>query len=181
MLSRRTFLKLAPAMVAPSFKRPPLRAWAHGASPAYLPLVAPPEAAPIPPKPATEITRAINNAVLDRLPFDNKDDFAGAARGLIAKLPNDGLILNPDPDISIPVWNLPAYTFLQEGAPPEANPNLWRQAQLNLFNGLFEVIPGIYQVRGVDLSNMTIIEGKKGIIVIDPLVSCETARVALDL
>jgi alkyl sulfatase BDS1-like metallo-beta-lactamase superfamily hydrolase len=181
MLSRRTFLKLGATLAGASFKRPPLRAWAHGASPAYLPLVALPEAAPIPPKPATEITRAINNAVLDRLPFDNKDDFADAARGLIAKLPNDGLILNPDPDISIPVWNLPAYTFLQEGAPPEANPSLWRQAQLNMFNGLFEVIPGIYQVRGVDLSNMTIIEGKKGIIVIDPLVSCETARVALDL
>jgi alkyl sulfatase BDS1-like metallo-beta-lactamase superfamily hydrolase len=137
--------------------------------------------APAPPRPATPITRTLNEAVLSQLPFHDRADYARAARGLIAPLPNGGFIANPARP-QIPVWNLPAYGFLaQDPAPPEANPSLWRQAQLNMNNGLFEVVPGIYQVRGADLSNMTIIEGKKGIIVIDPLVTVEAARTALDL
>jgi alkyl sulfatase BDS1-like metallo-beta-lactamase superfamily hydrolase len=42
-------------------------------------------------------------------------------------------------------------------------------------HGLFEVVEGIYQVRGLDLSNMTVVEGDTGVIVIDPLISTETA------
>lgn len=144
------------------------------------------------PRPATVFTQAANAALLDKLPFDDRADYVDAVRGLIAPLPDRGYIPPAAPGYP-PVWNLQAYDFLKKDAaapnaatvwldaPPEANPSLWRQAQLNLFNGLFEVVPGIYQVRGADLSNMTIIEGKKGIIVIDPLVSTEAAAVGLAL
>jgi alkyl sulfatase BDS1-like metallo-beta-lactamase superfamily hydrolase len=73
--------------------------------------------------------------------------------------------------------------IITEGAqaPATVNPSLWRQSQLINFSGLFEVKDGIYQVRNLDLSNMTIIEGKEGITIVDPLVSAETAKVAIDL
>ena len=77
------------------------------------------------------------------------------------------------------VWDMESYAFLDEECPDTVNPSLWRQAQLNAIHGLFEVVPGIYQVRGVDLSNMTIIEGREGVLVIDPLICAETAAAAL--
>ena len=74
------------------------------------------------------------------------------------------------------------YDFLSSNdAPFTINPSLWRQAQLNMNNGLYKVTDSIYQVRGFDLSNMDIIEGKTGIIIIDPLLSRETAKTALEL
>ena len=66
-------------------------------------------------------------------------------------------------------------------APDTVNPSLWRMAQLLMDAGLYEVVPGVYQVRGADLSNLTIVEGEQGITVYDPLISAETARAALDL
>ncbi|MEW9366001.1 MBL fold metallo-hydrolase, partial [Klebsiella pneumoniae] len=65
--------------------------------------------------------------------------------------------------------------------PATVNPSLWRQAQLNAINGLFKVTERVYQVRGLDIANMTIIEGDSGLILIDPLLSNETAKAALDL
>ena len=65
--------------------------------------------------------------------------------------------------------------------PATVNPSLWRQAQLNAINGLFKVIERVYQVRGIDIANMTIVEGDSGLILIDPLLSNETAKAALDL
>ncbi len=81
------------------------------------------------------------------------------------------------------IWNPQKYAFIKEGqkAPDTVNPSLWRQAQLNNIGGLFEVTEGVYQIRNLDLSNMTIIEGKEGITVIDPLVSAETAKAGMDL
>ena len=80
------------------------------------------------------------------------------------------------------VWSLGDYAFLATPeAPDTVNPSLWRQARLNMNHGLFQVTDRIYQVRGFDISNMTLIEGKRGIIVIDPLISVECARAALDL
>jgi alkyl sulfatase BDS1-like metallo-beta-lactamase superfamily hydrolase len=73
------------------------------------------------------------------------------------------------------------YQFLQGDAPPTVNPSLWRLAQLNAINGLFKVVDGIYQVRGFSLANMTIVEGRKGLIIIDPLSTTASAKVALDL
>jgi alkyl sulfatase BDS1-like metallo-beta-lactamase superfamily hydrolase len=82
----------------------------------------------------------------------------------------------------MPAWNMGAYAFLDKAeAPATVNPSLWRQAQLNAIHGLFKVTDGMYQLRGMDLSNMTVIEGKTGLIIIDPLITAEAARAALDL
>lgn len=191
MLSRRSFLKLSAIVASAGLAGAAQQALAQDTANTFLPLLAtqgqpgvaavPLETTLMPPKPATPITQMLNEAVLGQLPFGDTEDFDDAARGLIVELPNNDVIPSPDPTRP-PVWNLPAYDFLEdETAPPSVNPSLWRQAQLNLYNGLFEVVPGIYQVRGIDVSNMTIIEGKKGILVIDPLVSIEAARAALEL
>ena len=81
------------------------------------------------------------------------------------------------------LWDLDAYAFLDDpdtiDAPSTVNPSLWRQGRLNNIAGLFEVTPSIFQVRGMDISNVTFISGETGWIVIDPLTSEETARAAL--
>ncbi|KAK9444711.1 beta-lactamase domain-containing protein [Metarhizium brunneum] len=79
------------------------------------------------------------------------------------------------------IWDASLYEFLQEERPDTVNRKLWQHSRLTSLHGLFEVLPGIYQVRGFDVSNMTILEGKEGIIVIDPLVSEECAAAALSL
>jgi alkyl sulfatase BDS1-like metallo-beta-lactamase superfamily hydrolase len=80
------------------------------------------------------------------------------------------------------VWDLDAYDFMRDtDAPDTANPSLWRQGQLLIEDGLFEVTPGIYQLRGYDLSVMSVVEGDTGVIVIDPLISSETAAAAFAL
>jgi alkyl sulfatase BDS1-like metallo-beta-lactamase superfamily hydrolase len=129
------------------------------------------------PKDATLVTREANAAVLQQLDFASREDFEDASRGFIATL-EDPVIVGSD---GREVWNLNAYDFLQqEEAPPTVNPSLWRQARLNMNNGLFKVVDRIYQWRGFDMSNMTIIEGDTGLILIDPLISIETARAGLD-
>ncbi|SFL98621.1 alkyl/aryl-sulfatase [Marinobacter zhejiangensis] len=131
------------------------------------------------PKPASEVTRAANAALLNTLPFDDTRDFEDTDRGFIAPLPNNGVIQAED---GRTVWDLSAYQFVQgQDAPDTVNPSLWRQAQLLTKGGLFEVTPEIYQVQGADLSTITFIEGEAGITVIDPCISRETARAALDL
>ena len=130
------------------------------------------------PKDATPATCAHHSSYASALPFGDTQDFSDARRGFIASLP-EVEIKNADGRI---VWSLRDYAFLNaEEAPPTVNPSLWRQARLNMANGLFQVTDRVYQVRGFDISNMTIIEGTRGIIVIDPLISVETARAALDL
>lgn len=132
------------------------------------------------PKPATEATRAAQADVRAALPFTDRQSFEDARRGFVAPLPDNGMIKNAEGKV---VWNPGAYAFLKvEGdAPDTVNPSLWRQAQLVMEGGLFQVTDGLYQVRNADLSNMTIVEGKEGIIIIDPLVSRETAAAALEL
>lgn len=130
------------------------------------------------PKQATEFTKQIHDAILRELPFSDRQDFEDAKRGFIASLPG-GEVKLPDGSDS---WNLNTYEFLKSvQVPPTVNPSLWRIAQLNMNSGLFQVTDRIYQVRGLDLSNMTIIEGDTGLIVIDPLVTKEAAKAALDL
>ena len=134
--------------------------------------------AQVAPKGATERTKQMNEAVYGQLPFSDTQDFADAKRGLIAPLPG-GIIKSADGTVN---WDLQSYDFLRAAkAPDTVNPSLWRIAQLNMNNGLFKVSDHIYQVRGYDLSNMTIVEGKDGIIIIDPLVTEEVARAALHL
>ena len=111
------------------------------------------------------------------LDFSDTADFVNARRGFIATL-SDGEIKD---DKDNTVYSLGAYDFLKEKTPDTANPSLWRQSQLNAQHGLFEVVDGIYQVRGFDLSNMTLIKGETGWIIIDPLITKETANAALEL
>ena len=130
------------------------------------------------PRDASPITAALNRAVLDALPFTDTQDFDDARRGLIATLPE----IEIKNDQGRVVWTLRDYTFLaDEHAPPTVNPSLWRLARLNLNHGLFQVTDRIYQIRGFDVSNMTLIEGDRGLIVVDPLMSTEVARAGLEL
>lgn len=120
---------------------------------------------------------ASNEAVGMELPFDDDQDFQDARRGRVGSL-TDPVIHATSGRIA---WDAAAYDFLEGECPPSVNPSLWRQGRLNAIHGLFEVADGIYQVRGLDLSNMTIVEGGQGVLVIDPLISCETAAAALAL
>src|SRR5262245_911146 len=130
------------------------------------------------PKDATPVTCAHQSSCASALPFGDTQDFRDVKRGFIASLP-EVEIKNADGRI---VWSLRDYAFLNtEDVPATVNPSLWRQARLNMTNGLFQVTDRVYQVRGFDISNMTLIEGRRGVIVIDPLISTETARAALDL
>ncbi|MFI7706614.1 alkyl/aryl-sulfatase [Nonomuraea sp. NPDC049480] len=111
------------------------------------------------------------------LPFHDRGDFANADRGFIAKL-SPGVIKTADGRV---IWDNDSYDFLQGECPETAHPSLWRQSQLCARQGLYEVADGVYQVRGLDLSNMTLVEGDAGVIVIDPLISTECAAAALKL
>jgi len=133
------------------------------------------------PKPATEHTKATNARLLEELPFSNTRDFEDANKGFIASLPNGGIIKNA---AGTPIWDISTLaSFIEEGkkAPDTVNPSLWRQSQLIMKDGLYKVSDQIYQVRNADLSNLTVIEGKTGLILADPLVSAEAAKAALDL
>jgi alkyl sulfatase BDS1-like metallo-beta-lactamase superfamily hydrolase len=124
-------------------------------------------------------TGKANQQVLTQRPFDNHDDFEDARRGFIARDP-DLRVQHPD---GSDIWNMPAYEFINadgEAAPASVNPSLWRQAALNNIHGLFEVTEGIYQIRGYDLANMTIIESDTGWILVDPLTARETASKAFE-
>ncbi|MGJ4887473.1 alkyl/aryl-sulfatase [Bradyrhizobium sp. HKCCYLRH3099] len=116
--------------------------------------------------------------MLETLPFGDTADFDDAARGFLGTI-DDAKVATAQ---GRTVWSLAPYGFLEaEEAPPTVNPSLWRQAKLNMQHGLFEVVPGVYQVRGLDIANMTLIEGDTGVIVVDTLTSIEGARAALDL
>jgi alkyl sulfatase BDS1-like metallo-beta-lactamase superfamily hydrolase len=129
-------------------------------------------------KDAEPATRAINDSFLKTLPFSDRTDFDDAKRGFIATLP-DGVVTGPGDK---PAFDTGRYAFLgKDEVPATVNPSLWRQAQLNAINGLFKVTDRVYQVRGLDIANLTIIEGDTGLILIDPLLSNETAKAALDL
>lgn len=125
---------------------------------------------------ATAATIKANRAVASSLNLADQRDYEDARRGLIAA-PDNLRVSAADGGTA---WDMPAYAFIQGSAPPTVNPSLWRQESLNNVHGLFEVTSGIYQLRGFDLSNMSIIEGQKGWILVDPLTTRETARVALD-
>ncbi|HCR1077039.1 alkyl sulfatase [Enterobacter cloacae subsp. cloacae] len=126
---------------------------------------------------ASAYTREHNAAMYQQLNFNDKRDIEDAKRGFIATI-NPLLIKN---DNGKTVVNLENWAFLKGEAPDTVNPSLWRHAQLNNINGLFKVTDRVYQIRGIDISNMTIIEGNSGLIIIDPLVIPESARAGLEL
>ena len=139
---------------------------------------APAAAQTVAPKDATDATRSANRALLAELPMADKQSFDDAQRGLIEAL-GDQVIASSGPR---PSWTLKGYEFLaREEAPDTVHPGLWRHARANMANGLFKVTDRIYQLRGFDISNMTVIEGDSGLIVIDPLVTTEVSKAALAL
>jgi alkyl sulfatase BDS1-like metallo-beta-lactamase superfamily hydrolase len=130
---------------------------------------------------ASDATRAANEAMAEGLAFEDTRDFEDSAHGLIAPLPDGGRVRNADGDL---VWDLSRFDFIHdhgEEAPATVNPSLWRQMRLVVRGGLYEVVPGLYQVRTLDLSNITFAEGPDGIVAFDPLISAETAKAALEL
>jgi alkyl sulfatase BDS1-like metallo-beta-lactamase superfamily hydrolase len=132
------------------------------------------------PKPATEATKTANRALQSQLNFNDRQAFEDASRGLIAK--PDTLTIKDAKGNT--VWDLEQYkTYIgaDKAAPDTVNPSLWRNAQLNMNYGLFKVADRIFQVRGYDLSNMTLVQGDTGWIVLDTLISAETAKAAFDL
>ncbi|WP_316197005.1 alkyl/aryl-sulfatase [Bradyrhizobium sp. SZCCHNS3053] len=129
-------------------------------------------------KEASAAVSAAQQALLEALPFGDTADFDDAARGFLGTIDQAKVATAQGRT----VWSLAPYGFLDaEQAPPTVNPSLWRQAKLNMHHGLFEVVPGVYQVRGLDIANMTLIEGDSGVIVVDTLTSIEGAQAALEL
>ena len=128
------------------------------------------------PKPATPATLAAQRAAAASLPRDDGRDADYATRGFIAT--------RSDPAIKAAdgrtVWNLAAYDFVSGAAPDTVHPSLWRHIGILRKHGLFEVADGVWQVRGFDISNMTVVRGATGWILIDLLTTRETARAALD-
>ncbi|SNY66181.1 alkyl/aryl-sulfatase [Paractinoplanes atraurantiacus] len=114
---------------------------------------------------------------MTELRYEDRADFDDADRGRIGAL-EPCVVTGADGRV---VWDNDSFGFLDGPCPDTANPSLWRQSQLCAKHGLYEVTDGIYQVRGLDLSNMTLVEGDTGVIVIDPLVSKEVAAAALQL
>ena len=129
-------------------------------------------------KPPSEFTKAAHKRVLDTLPFHDRTDFEYAQRGFIAGLPGNA-IKDAQGKVVLDLKTLQVPT--DAPAPDTMNPSLWRVSQLNSFAGLFRVVDRLYQVRNIDITNITFIEGETGIIVIDPCVSPLAARAALDL
>ncbi len=112
------------------------------------------------------------------LPFADKRDFEEQQRGLIAAMKDLKIMA----DAGHVAWDMERFQFLNERTEFDSiHPSLLRQSVLNNNYGLYEVIPGIYQVRGFDLSDISFVRGKTGWIVFDPLVTAETARAAWNL
>jgi alkyl sulfatase BDS1-like metallo-beta-lactamase superfamily hydrolase len=112
------------------------------------------------------------------LPLSDARDFDEIRRGFLAA-PDVWQILGEDGNV---VWDMERYRFLLEGeAFPSIHPSLQRQSTLNMNYGLYEVMDGVYQVRGYDLANISFIRGDTGWIIFDPLTSKETSAAALAL
>ncbi|MDD5272809.1 MAG: alkyl sulfatase dimerization domain-containing protein [Methylovulum sp.] len=148
----------------------------------------------ITPNDATQATKDANKALANKLNFNDDSSFINARRGFCKTLNEVTIVSQNNADKAI--WDLTPYEYQAsspdtdtdpDDAPDTINPSLWRQAKLNTINGLFEVTDGldvahkIYQVRAFDMSNMTIIEGETGLIIVDPLISEECAKAALQL
>ena len=129
------------------------------------------------PPAASVATRAAQQTAAADLPADGTRDDDFSTRGFLATRA-DPVIVNA---AGKPVWNLAAYAFVDGPAPDTVHPSLWRHMRHLKHHGLYQVTDNIWQVRGFDLSNMTIIRGQTGWIVIDPLTSVETARAAMEL
>ncbi|MEC9345051.1 MAG: alkyl sulfatase dimerization domain-containing protein [Pseudomonadota bacterium] len=130
-------------------------------------------------KDATATTRAAHAALKARLDFSGSRERENAARGLIEAVPDGGVVKMESGTV---VWDLSVYDFLDGEAEIDTiNPSLLRMARLNMANGLFRVCERVYQVRGMDLANLTIVEGETGLILIDCMTTAEVASAGLEL
>ncbi len=130
-------------------------------------------------KPASEATKAINKKILEVLPFKDKSDLADVRRGIIAEA-KDLVIKNDKGDI---IWDMKSYYDMVAAnpeCPDTVNPSYWRHECRETVAGLFEVTDGIWQVRGFDLANLTLIRSDHGYIALDVLSTRETAKAAMD-
>jgi alkyl sulfatase BDS1-like metallo-beta-lactamase superfamily hydrolase len=129
-------------------------------------------------KPPSEHTLKIIRAARESMPFDDTRDFDEARKGFIAPLKSKII----EADAGHIAWDVERYNFLAEDREFDSvHPSTKRQGHLNQIMGLYEVTDGIYQVRGLDLANITFVRGKEGWIVFDPLTALETARAGLEL
>jgi alkyl sulfatase BDS1-like metallo-beta-lactamase superfamily hydrolase len=128
-------------------------------------------------KGATVNTERANAAVRQAMTMNDKQDFEDATRGLMAQL-KDPIVKAADGRV---VWNTQRYEFVTGDPPATVNPSLWREQKLNTAAGLFKVVDGVYQIRGYDMANMTLVEGASGWIVIDTLFTEDVARAGLKL
>ncbi len=132
---------------------------------------------PAPPPPPLPGTIAHNKAVADNLPLADQKAFEDARRGWIAALPAGG-VARADGGLA---WDNVWFDFLNAPCPDTVNPSLWRHGQLNAINGLFEVCNGVWQARACDYANITLIRGKTGWIIVDPLMTRETSTAVLTM
>ena len=130
-------------------------------------------------KDAAQHTVQVNSAVYSLLDFQNTSEYENATRGLI----DAPEVLELKDAEGTVVWSQAAYRFLEdyEKAPDTVNPSLWENTRNNHAYGLFEVCEGIYQVRGYDMSNLTVVKGDTGWILFDPLMSVECSQAAMQL
>jgi alkyl sulfatase BDS1-like metallo-beta-lactamase superfamily hydrolase len=130
-------------------------------------------------KDATQHTVEVNSALYSKLDFEDTSEYENATKGLIAA-PETLELKDADGNI---VWSQKAYSFVDnyEKAPDTVNPSLWENTKNNHAYGLFEVVDGIYQVRGYDMANLTVVEGETGWIVFDPLMGVECSAAAMQL
>lgn len=128
-------------------------------------------------KPASDFTRQKAEEIRNAYPFADKQDFDFAQRGFIAP-PLQPQVRDADGKT---VRDYSGWEMFKGTGPDTVNPSLWRESQLMARAGLFKVTEGVYQVRGMDLANMSVIVGKTGYILVDPLFNTETAKAALEL
>lgn len=137
---------------------------------------------PTQPKEPTFHTIKANNEVKEALPFEDKTDFVNATKNFRGRDPHVKIMTDADDEVVS--WDLTSFQKfinIQAESPESVNPSLWRNSQLCLLNGVFQVHENIYQVRGYDLSNITFVLSDEGWIVFDPLITEETARAAFQL
>ena len=130
-------------------------------------------------KEATDFTAEVNSAVYSQRNFADTSEYENATRGLIAA-PEALELKDAEGDV---IWSQAAYGFLEDYEEPPAtvNPSLWENTRNNHAYGLFEVVEGIYQVRGYDMANLTLIAGDTGWILFDPMMSVECTQAAMEL
>ncbi|MYT76558.1 Alkyl sulfatase BDS1, metallo-beta-lactamase superfamily [Streptomyces sp. MnatMP-M77] len=128
------------------------------------------------PKPATEQTAAVNRDATARYAMEDRRDFADNDRGFLAPFP--GTVQAPDGRVLFdPAW----FDYIGDDtpAPDTVNPSLWRQSQLMRKGGLYKIADRIFQVRNCDIANLTVIEGERGLVVVDCTASVESATTSM--